>query len=60
MAARRATFKQADAARALRAAVSAGLKPSGYTIAPDGSIHVDFADGLASTGNSFDRLRATQ
>ncbi len=60
MAPRRASFKQADAARALRAAVSAGLKPRGYTIGPDGSIHVDFSDGSALASNSFDRLKAVR
>lgn len=60
MACRRSAFKQADAARALRAAVAAGLKPSGYTIAPDGSIHVEFGNGVAANGNSFDRLRKAQ
>jgi hypothetical protein len=59
MAARRASFKQADATRALKAAVAAGLKPSGYQIAPDGSIQVTFG---APTGddpppNYFDQFR---
>lgn len=54
---RRASFKQADAARALRAAVAAGLKPSGYTIALDGSIHVDLSSEAIGTGNSIDQLR---
>ncbi|MCW3796913.1 hypothetical protein OMW55_03720 [Sphingomonas sp. BN140010] len=52
---RRASFKQADAARALRAAVAAGLKPHGYSIAPDGSIRVEFGE-TAQTGNSFDAI----
>lgn len=56
MSARRSSFKQADAARALRAARAAGLDPSGYTIAPDGSIHVSFRDGPAVPANSFDNL----
>ncbi len=60
MSARRASFKQADATRALRAAVSAGLNPRGYTIGPDGSIHVEFGDGPAVASNSFDRLRAVR
>ncbi|TMJ19541.1 MAG: hypothetical protein E6G92_07130 [Alphaproteobacteria bacterium] len=57
MAARRSAFKQADACRALRAAVAAGLKPSGYTIAPDGSIKVEFGE-LAPAGphNRLDRI----
>lgn len=45
MSTRRATFKQADLTRALRGAVAAGLKPSGYRIDPAGSIVVMFADG---------------
>ena len=60
MSPRRASFKQADAARALRAAVAAGLEPSGYTIAIDGSIHVDLSSGAIGTGNSFDQLRREQ
>lgn len=56
MTVRRASFKQADAARALRAAVSAGLKPRGYTIATDGSITVSLGDAEGGSQNSFDRL----
>jgi hypothetical protein len=53
----RASFKQADAARALRAAISAGLMPSGYTIATDGSITVNLEEGRStSSGNTFDKL----
>lgn len=58
MSSRRSAFKQADASRALRAAVAAGLKPSGYTIAPDGSIHVDFGQGQTVSANTFDQLKA--
>lgn len=58
MADRRSPFKQADVTRALRGAVSAGMKPRGYTIGPDGSIYVDFGDGSAIASNSFDRFRA--
>jgi hypothetical protein len=55
MLARRASFKQADLTRALRAAVAAGLKPSGYKINPiDGSIEVQVGGAAARTGNSFD------
>lgn len=55
MMARRASFRQADLTRALRAAVAAGLKPSGYRINPvDGSIEVQIAGGAARAGNSFD------
>ena len=57
MTARRATFKQADATRALRAAVAAGLKPSGYKIDTTGAIHVSFADTLLPTGaNPWDEV----
>ena len=49
-------FSQADAARALRAAVAAGLKPSGYTINPDGSIHVDFSELPSGSANPWDRV----
>lgn len=56
MSARRASFRQADAARALRAAIAAGLRPSGYTIATDGSISVMLEGGSAITDNSFDQL----
>jgi hypothetical protein len=52
---RRAHFKQADAARALRAAVAAGLTPSGYTIAADGSITVALGGGGSDEqANTFD------
>ena len=40
-----ARFKQADATRALRAAVAAGLKPSSYRIDAAGAIIVIFGDG---------------
>jgi hypothetical protein len=57
MTSRRASFRQADAARALRAAVLAGLRPSRFTINPDGSITVSLEEGGGgATGNSFDRL----
>jgi hypothetical protein len=56
MSARRASFKQADAARALRAAVAAGLRPNGYTIGIDGSITVSLGDTDAVSGNSFDQI----
>jgi hypothetical protein len=49
MVSRAARFKQADATRALRAAVAAGLKPSGYRIDPAGAIVVMFTDGLLKT-----------
>jgi hypothetical protein len=50
------SFRQTDAARALRAAVAAGLKPSGYVIAPDGSIRVEFIEGNGVPRNPLDRL----
>lgn len=55
--ARRAAFKQSDAVRALRAAVVAGLNPTGYTIAPDGSIRVELQEGRAGVPrNPLDRV----
>ncbi len=56
MKAQRASFRQADAARALRAAVAAGLRPSGYTIGVDGSITVSLGEGEAGSNNSFDQI----
>ncbi len=54
---RRATFKQADLTRALRAATAAGLKVSGYRIDPrTGAIDVQLGGGDAPVGNTFDRL----
>lgn len=57
MSARPARFKQADATRALRAAIEVGLKPCGYKIDPTGAIVVMFADGAApkaANGNPWD------
>jgi hypothetical protein len=57
MTGRRASFKQADASRALRAAIAAGLQPDGYTITPDGSITVRLNSGVRPSGeNSFDEI----
>jgi hypothetical protein len=54
---RRGSFRQADATRAFRAAVAAGLKPNSCTIAPDGSIKLDFADEPArGSQNPVDRV----
>lgn len=53
--ARRSTFKQADATRALRAAVAAGLKPSAVRIDPNGAIEVLFGKD-AGTGNVLDGM----
>jgi|TARA_Y100000296_G_scaffold82013_2_gene110363 molecular chaperone DnaK (HSP70) len=54
---RRATFKQADAARALRAAQSAGLNVTGLKIDPTGAILVTFGDPAhTASDNSFDRI----
>ena len=62
MTVRAARFKQADATRALRAAVAAGLKPSGYRIDPTGTIVVMFGEGTpakAANCNPWDEeLRA--
>jgi len=56
MSARKATFKQADASRALRAAVAAGLRPKGYTIGIDGSITVSLGETDSAASNSFDQI----
>ena len=53
---RRSSFKQADAARALRAAIAAGLQPKGYTIASDGSITVSLEAAVGTNDNSFDQI----
>ena len=55
---RRATFKQADLTRALRAATAAGMKPSGYRINPvTGEIEVQLGANGASLSNSFDAIK---
>lgn len=57
MRSRRASFKQADAARALKAAIAAGLQPYGYTIAPDGAITVNLGTSVDNTEeNTFDQV----
>lgn len=54
---RRATFKQADLTRALRAATAAGLKPSGYRINPmTGEIEVQLGANDSGPSNSFDAI----
>ncbi len=54
---RAARFKQADATRALRAAVAAGMKPSGYKIDAMGAIHVTFGDGVpTNAANPWDEV----
>lgn len=58
MATPRAVIKQADATRALKAAVAAGLKPTGYRIEPCGAIEVHFSEGVAAlSANSFDEIQ---
>lgn len=56
----RRSFKQADAARALRAAIAAGLRPSGYTITADGSITVNLEGAGSTSANSFDQIMGHQ
>lgn len=58
--ARSQTFKQSDATRALKAAVAAGLKPTGYRIDPTGAINVLFgASTHDKLANSFDEIQGT-
>lgn len=57
MSARQSAFRQSEATKALRAAARAGLSPSGYEIAPDGTIRVMFGSGVTERRNSFDELR---
>ena len=59
---RRAAFIQSDATRALRAAVRAGLRPSGYRIEPTGAIIVTFNENATSapaSSNPWDAELAT-
>ncbi len=55
---RRARFRQADLARALKAAVDAGLNPSQVVIDPSGELRLSFSTSStqAGTGNPLDRL----
>jgi len=54
---RAARFSQADATRALRAAVNAGMKPAECIIDSSGTIRLIFSDGVAGTPtNPLDRL----
>ena len=56
-ASRRANFRQSDATRALRAAVAAGLRPSGFKIDPNGAIVVQFDEApIASLSNPWDEV----
>ena len=53
----RSTFKQADATRAMRAAVKAGLRPSECIIDSSGSIRLVFVEGGATgASNPLDRI----
>ena len=53
----RATFKQADATRAMRAAVKAGLRPSECVIDASGTIRLVFSEGApVAAGNPLDRI----
>lgn len=57
MSGRRSAFKQEDATRALKAAVAAGLNPTGFKVGPDGVIHVTFGDAAgAALRNPLDRV----
>jgi len=52
-----ARYKQADAPRALRAAVKAGMKRSECVIDPTGAIRFVFSDDRPADGaNPLDRL----
>ena len=54
---RRSAFKQADATRALRAAVAAGLKPTGFRLDPTGAIEVMFGEERTKSANTFDEVQ---
>lgn len=56
MTSRAPRFKQADLTRALRAALAAGMKPSGYRIDASGDIIVMLGGEGVSPVNSFDAL----
>ena len=54
---RPASIRQSALTRALKAAAAAGMKPSGYTIAIDGTITVNFAAAVGGQNdNTFDKL----
>lgn len=57
---RRSAFKQADIARAIKGAKSAGMKPSGCRIDPTtGAIELMFgSEAACSSDNSFDQIMA--
>lgn len=60
MVTRRAHFRQSDATKALKAAVAAGLRPSGYCIDPiTGRIDVTFDQEPARPSNSFDAIQGS-
>lgn len=54
------SVRQAEVTRALKAAAAAGMRPSGYSIAPDGTIHVTFANAMPAQLNSFDQIMGGQ
>lgn len=56
---RPSTFKQADVARAVKAAQAAGLPIRTVEVTPDGTIRVIFADGADSNLETpFDKWKA--
>ena len=55
---RRARFRQADMARALKAAVAAGMNPAQIVLEPTGEMRLIFTDSTQPDGlrNPLDRL----
>ncbi len=54
---RAASVRQSELTRALKAAAAAGMQPSGYSIAIDGTITVNFEGHVGvPNDNSFDQI----